>query len=42
MNMKTLTVSITPEHNEFIQSQLESGRYPSALETIFSEEDAQK
>ena len=28
--MKTLTVSITPQQEKFIQSQVESGRYPSA------------
>lgn len=34
MNMKTMTVFITPEHEQFIQSQLQSGRYPSADEMI--------
>lgn len=33
--MKTLTVSITPQQEKFIQSQIESGRYPSADEMIF-------
>ncbi len=34
MTIKTLTVSLTPRQEQFIQSQLESGRYPSADEMI--------
>lgn len=34
MTIKTLTVSLTPEQEQFIQSQLQSGRYPSADEMI--------
>ncbi len=34
MTLKTLTVSITPKQEQFILSQLQSGRYPSADEMI--------
>ena len=34
MAMKTLTVSITPQQEKFIQSQIESGRYPSPDEML--------
>jgi antitoxin ParD1/3/4 len=34
MIMKILTISITPQQEKFIQSQIESGRYPSADEMI--------
>lgn len=34
MTIKTLTLSLTPKQKQFIQSQLQSGRYPSADEMI--------
>lgn len=30
MNRKKLTISLTPEHDQFIQSQLQSSKYSSA------------
>ncbi len=34
MNTKTLTVSLTPAQYQFIQEQVQNGRYPSADEAI--------
>ena len=34
MNKKTLTVSLSPKHEKFIESQVQSGKYPSADEMI--------